>query len=146
MIEQDDHLSPQGQARREAMLGDLTAAMTTLRRRRRALRLGVSAATTTLLCFALFRTSQVPTTDTRVATNPPPASSETVASRTEHVQTDQGITARLRASPPTLVTRINDAQLLHTLVEIGRPAGLIRFGDRVALSAPVTDEERSPSN
>jgi len=145
MTEPNDNLSPHGAARREAMLGELTAAMTTLHRRRRARRMTVGAATTALLCVVLFRTLQMPADGTKTASTVPPvptrAPLEAGPTRTVYVHTDREIADRLLASPPVLVTRIDDTQLLRTLIEIGRPAGLIRFGDRVALSAPVTDEE-----
>ena len=57
------------------------------------------------------------------------------------VHTDPGAAERYRATPQPLVVTIDDAQLVRTLIEIGRPAGLIRIGERVALSAAVTDEK-----
>ena len=145
MTEQHDNLSPKGAARREAMLGDLTAAMTKLHRRRRVRRMTASGATVALLCIVLFRTLQLPLDGTKTASTPPPVRGwtpvEEAPTRTVIVQTDHDIVVRLLASPPAIVTRIDDNQLIRTLIEIGRPAGLIRFGDRVALSAPVTDQE-----
>lgn len=41
---------------------------------------------------------------------------------------------------------VDDRQLLATLLEIGRPVGLVRSGGRVTLTKPVTDAELSPSS
>lgn len=62
-----------------------------------------------------------------------------------HVSTDESILQRMRPEASPIVMRINDRELLQTLVQIGRPAGLIRIGDRLALSAPVTDDELTSS-
>ena len=60
---------------------------------------------------------------------------------TLRVRTDPSIVERYRAAPTGVIVRMDDATLIETLAAIHRPAGLIRFADRVALSAPVTDAE-----
>ncbi len=57
------------------------------------------------------------------------------------VQTDQSNLGRYRAEPPRSIVRMDDRVLIETLASINRPAGLIRFGDRLRLSAPVTDAD-----
>jgi hypothetical protein len=57
------------------------------------------------------------------------------------IETIPGVLERHRAKPTGKVTRIDDAALVATLASINRPAGLVRIGDRVWLTAPVTDAE-----
>lgn len=61
------------------------------------------------------------------------------------VHTDPSTVDRLAARPESLIERIDDDTLLTLLARIRRPAGLIRIGDQVALTAPVTDEELNPT-
>jgi hypothetical protein len=55
------------------------------------------------------------------------------------VMSDPNIVSRLATpSAEVLVRRIDDDELVRTLVEVHRPAGLIRVGTEVRLSAAVT--------
>lgn len=70
---------------------------------------------------------------------PPAPVNRAVVIRT--VRTDPSIVERYRATSVDRAVRLDDEALIDTLASIHRPAGLIRFGDRVALSAPVTDAQ-----
>jgi hypothetical protein len=145
-----ESLSPQGQARREAMLDHLVGEMALVHRRRRARRAALSSAGAVLLLVGLIRFANLDSANNTLTLNPQSpeqnASVQPDASTIMHVQTDPSIAERFRAAPIPIIVPINDAQLIETLVEIGRPAGLIQVGERIALSAPVTDEELSPDH
>ncbi len=142
-----ESLSPDAAARREVMLGELVGTMSRLHRRRRRVRRGVYSLAAMALIVGTFRLSQQPGDHDTVVTSVsrPEVPTQPVTQResiaVELVHTDPTIRERYEATPATTIVRIDDGQLLSTLVEIGRPAGLIRFGERVALSAPVTDDE-----
>jgi len=143
---QNESLSPQGQARRDAMLGELVGHMSHLRRRRRIRRASLSTAMAFLVCVGVFRLAQFSPTHPSITSRPeveldarPSVSSQ--ATRVVYVATDPDVIRRYRASSQPIVVWVNDAQLIEVLAQMGRPAGLIRFGDRLALSAPVTDDE-----
>ena len=150
----DGQLSQVGRARREEMLGELVEVMERTHRarrvRRRALATGGSA-----LVLAIFMYLVLP----RVSQNPPvPDFVENTPQRvpapigvqaepqrttvlTKVITSDPSVLERLRADPPQAVIRMNDRMLLDALASIDRPAGLIRLGDDIRLSAPVTDAE-----
>lgn len=136
-------LSDTGLVRRDEMLTELLTDLGRVRRRRRIRRGVLSTTAATLLIvtiarIATFDPGASPAARDRMAIKVP-STDET--SRVSRVTTDESIVQRMRPEPIPMVVRINDEQLLQTLVHIGRPAGLIRIGDRLALSAPVTDDE-----
>ncbi len=126
-------LSAEGEARRDAMLAGLLAhvprAAAARRRRRTAVR-GAGATLAAALVVWVWTPGGAPT---RSSVAPP-------ASAIVRVATDPGVLARL--APTTggvVVERVSDDELLRTLSAIGRPVGLVRDGDRVALTAEVAD-------
>ena len=158
---QHESLSAEGQARRDAMLGELLVDMSQVHRRRRRVRAGAFSSIAAALILAgvlrvgLFESGKLPIAanvdkDGDLPMSAAPISADPAPSRSESgivwVSTDVTILARMTSAPAPIVVYINDAELLETLVHIGRPAGLIRFGDRLALSAPVTDEELFPTS
>jgi hypothetical protein len=144
MDEQHQSLSPQGEHRREAMLSELVGSMARLHHRRSLRRRAVSAAALIAVAVGVFRLTTVDPGISRIAQTD--ISGEKPASEVLFVHTDPGASARYRAVPDPLIVRVDDAQLVRTLIEIGRPAGLIHIGERVALSAPVTDDELNLRN
>ncbi|MHC4414189.1 MAG: hypothetical protein ACYS0G_02775 [Planctomycetota bacterium] len=122
-----------GEARREAMLEELVAAMRRLHRRRR---VGRRLAATVAVLLAVGGTAWV------VALSQPGPRFVVTSDG------DSGIAPRgaravvVRQSPRTgLVRVIDDAGLVRLLAEIERPAGLIRGEGRVWLTNAVTDAE-----
>ncbi len=149
-----NQLTPQGQVRREVMLGELVELMARTRRARKVRRkVGAAVACVGLLLVASRWAIPLWSNRGEVAPRIVEHSSErrapsmvtrisnTVPTVTLRVHTDSSVVERYRATPVDRVIRMDDSALLATLVSIHRPAGLIRFGDRIALSAPVTDEE-----
>lgn len=148
---ESDRLSPAGHARREAMLGELLEVVKRTQRarrlRRRATIVG-GCAGLVLLCVVfnwpgapgparqMANLSTGQPTDLRLVEAP-----RTPACITSIVKTDVSVLVRYRAVPEPVVVRMDDRMLVQTLASIGRPAGLIRFGDDVRLSRPVTDAE-----
>lgn len=145
--ETHDNLSPQGVLRRAAMLGELTASMTRLHRARRTRRRAVSATAVILVFAGVVRLISVSPQQFKVVKVEPPEEPQPILMQPpptpgmQVVHTDPQAADRFRPMPQPVVVTINDAQLVRTLIEIGRPAGLIHIGERIALSAPVTDEE-----
>jgi hypothetical protein len=133
-------LSSAGAVRREAILRDATAAMSRLHRRRRA---GRRAAALALVIAPVA-------VITALAARPAPTGpgvTEAIAARPAveliTVRSDAGILARY-APAETFTARILDDQMLvETLREIDRPAGVIRMGGRVMVSATVVDPQPS---
>jgi hypothetical protein len=146
-------LSPAGQARRAAMLGELLEAMQQTQRQRRARRrvlaAGGCACVLGIVVWAVSVNVLRPAASERVASNPLDAEQRTTlplpaarpACVTTIVQTDPSVLERCRPAPTDRVVWIDDTTLLRTLASVNRPTGLIRIGDRVRLSAPVTDAE-----
>ena len=155
MTDQDgEPLSPAGQARRDAMLDELTEVVTetrrTRKRRRRALAAGGGTAVALFLLVLLTLPAGLDHSgEARLVRNPGPAAPVEQTTQTDHqpacaiamVQTDPDILPRHVAEPRHIVIVMDDRALLDTLAAMGRPTGLIRFGQQVQLSAPVTDEE-----
>ena len=146
-------LSPAGLARREAMFDELVEVMTRTHRARRTRRRMLAIGGCTGLLLLLIRLSlpvaSTPTKAPQIADGPPQRSTGNVIDNSpEHracvtvlVQTDPAVVERYRARPTGRIVRMDDRMLLETLASIHRPAGLIRFGDRIRLSAAVTDAE-----
>ncbi len=152
--QQCEPLSPAGIARREAMLEELVEVVKgthrARRRRRQALALGGCTSLLLALIWVGLPGASGPRDVPSIAGQPPEARQER-APAPEHpqrhlcvttiVQTDPSVLERYRVQPTSHIVRMDDQMLLATLASINRPAGLIRFGDRVRLSAPVTDAE-----
>lgn len=127
-------LSADGEARREAMLAGLLAEVpraAAARRRRRTAARGAG------LTLAAALVVWVWAPGARAPTRGPAAPSVSAIVR---VATDPGVLARFApTSGGMTVERVSDDELLRTLSAIGRPVGLVRDGDRVALTADVAD-------
>jgi hypothetical protein len=138
----DLSLSPEGRARRAAMLGELTATMRRVHHRRR---LGAASASLALLVLVfasgwhlnrqLVRTDDGPPLAGPV---PPPLETRTLQF-VSTVRTDATITERLTARPSTRAVLTDDDTLLDQLAALDRRAGLVRAGGKVWLTADVTD-------
>jgi len=150
----DNRLTPQGEARRDAMLGELVGIMAQTRHARRVRRrvigtvgcMGLLLVVGRLAMPLFTHSGEVrPQIVEHLPDREAPATVKTIAQTrpaiTLRVQTDPSIVDRYRAFPTGATVRMDDATLIETLAAIHRPAGLIRFDDRVALSAPVTDAE-----
>lgn len=127
-------LSPQGGARRDEMLAALLVevprAAAARRRRRAAARAAGAMCLAALVVWVIAPGAMTPT-------NGPVYPATSAIAR---VTTDPGVLARLApTSGRVTVERVSDDDLLRTLSAIGRPVGLVREGDRVALTADVAD-------
>jgi hypothetical protein len=138
----DVSLSPEGRARRAAMLGELTATMRRVHHRRR---LGSASASLALLVLVFasgwhLNRQLVRIEDgTSVAgTDPQPVEIRTLR-LVSTVHTDATASERLAARPSTRAVRIDDDTLLDQLAALERRAGLVRAGGKVWLTADVTD-------
>ncbi len=150
----DIKLSREGQARRDAMLTELIEVVHRTRRARRTRRRIVTVASCAVILLGtgwLLSVSlrvandtkpqfveQVPSHPTDRETSVPSATLSSIVIR---VQNDPTVIDRFRAMPSDIIIRMNDSMLIDTLATIRRPAGLMRIGDRIALSAPVSDAE-----
>ncbi len=146
-------LSPAGQARRQAMLDELVAAMELTHRRRRTRRRLLGGAGCMCLALALvwllWTGASGPSHERQFADQPDAPFSDSPTKEVQRhlayvshiVHTDPTVLERCRARPTGSVLRIDDRTLLAGLASINRPAGLIRIGGQVRLSAPVTDAE-----
>ena len=153
MIEpQSDALSPAGASRRDAMLDGLVAAMRHTRRLRRVRRVVTSTAGGTGLVFLLIALASpsfvgpkpAPQSGERVVADsgqPPPIVEHPSRGCVTRIVRTNVPRDRFRAEPTSRVLRMDDRVLMETLTAIHRPTGLIRFGDRVRLTAAVTDAE-----
>lgn len=153
-------LSPEGQARREAMLDELVGVLkhthTVRRRRKRIVTAGACACLALLVARLIVPDGLDKPEHTRImadkadpvpAVAPRPPAAETGMSArprvcvAKAVSTDPKILDRYRAEPTGRIARMNDRMLVNALASINRPAGLIRFGSRARLTAPVSDAE-----
>lgn len=132
--EEPPPLSQAGAARREAMLAALQREVPRIaaaRQQRRRIA-GVAAVVILLAGGAWLASLQVAAPLRTPAINPSASGSqwragiEIVATRVDVAQVS-----------------ITDDELLAALASMGRPTGLARIGDRVILTAPVTDAERA---
>ena len=150
---QSESLSSHGRARREVMLEELIQAMDRTHRRRRARRRLLAGAGCVCLALVLVRLLlPVPSGPRYEHQSAGLSGGHAVSTAGDQdrrgytviadiVQTDPAVLERCRARPTGSVLRIDDQILLTTLASINRPAGLIRIGGQVRLSAPVTDAE-----
>jgi hypothetical protein len=132
-------LSDAGRARREAMLDELVVQMQRLHRRRRAQRTAAASACMVALIIGLSllaMPARGPAIDT-----PPIVQARQPARETsiEIVRTDPSVLERFAARTTSRAVFLDDEALLDELAAMGRPAGLIRSGDRVWLTADVID-------
>ena len=150
---QPEVLSPTGLARREAMLDELVEVVKRTRRtrrmRRRMLATGGCAALILMVIWlgvpgAFVRTDApqfAEDSHSRPTGAAPDVPAKRRASVTVVIKTDPTVVERCRARPTGRIVQMDDRMLLETLAAIDRPAGLIRFGDQIRLSAAVTDAE-----
>ncbi|MCP4250445.1 MAG: hypothetical protein GY778_25665 [bacterium] len=147
----DESLSPEGNARREAMVGPLVEVMRHTHRSRRRRRRVLAGGGTLAVLFVVLKLTlpggMTPQNDRQVADNTgnvnsgADAVSNPRACVTEIIQTDETVRERFRAAPVRRVAMITDRMLVDDLFAVGRPAGLIRMGNEVRLTAPVTDAD-----
>jgi len=140
MNEQDrSSLSDAGRVRREAMLGEIVAQMQRLHRRRRVRRTAAASACMVVLLIGLSllaMPARGPAPDSRmVVEKPEPAPGVSI----EIVRTDPSVLQRFAARPTSRTVLLDDEALLDELAAMDRPAGLIRSGGRVWLTADVVD-------
>lgn len=141
-------LTPQGEARRDAMLQDLIARQS---RHRRARRLQRAASIATLM-FITFATGILFLRAPRLPLAPRILAQKVPTPGIEYIETDHTLVSRWTVSAsvdpaivihtrPLAVEYLTDDTLLATLDRIGRPAGLIRTPGRVTLTTGITDEQ-----
>lgn len=139
-------LSPEGEARRDAMLPGLqTRVVRTARARRTRSRVVAGAALFAIASLGVLILPVRP--PSKVATDDPRPPVESTRGVIEVVRTDPGVLERLAATPEShgsVVERIGDDELMFALAAIGRPTGIVRTQGRVWLTAAVTDQELEP--
>jgi hypothetical protein len=142
MIDPMENLSPEGAARREAILRQTLLAVRRRRRSRRALRLTAGLAVL-VLGVVLIRLPREPGTTPPSGGRPGeivhagplvPTPAPPAGPFVQVIPPDPEICARL-AAPPLVPTwrPITDDQLLAALSEAGQPAGLVRVAGRTLL-------------
>jgi len=155
-------LSAAGEARRERMLGDLSAVVRRSGRRRAALRRTRAAGAYALLLLLVAspvlvllslsprhgggRIIEYPPDaflEPPLAPAPPP---EPQAPAFEIVRTNPSdyLAALVYTRVDLDALAMDDKELVHDLRAAGRPTGLMRIDGRVRLTAPVTDAELFP--
>lgn len=153
-----DHtpLTPQGEARRDAMLADLLARQSRhhhVRRLQRAAAVAALALIFITLCTVpvLLRPPQPNPAPILVAQQPQPAPAPAI----NYIATDPTLASRWSVATPVdpaimihteplAIEYLTDDSLLARLEEIGRPTGLIRSQGRTILTASITEEEPAP--
>ena len=130
-------------SRKSAMLGELLDDMERVHRRRRAMRRVRSAGGALVILLALV-VLLLPEPATRIEPGDSDGTNRIVAeaaprSTVEIIRTDPGVLDRYAARPATRVRIIDDDELLAELAAMNRPAGLIRMGGEVRLTADVVD-------
>ena len=130
-------LTPDGEARRDAMLDELVGAMQRVHHGRRVRRRAAGA----LAVLAIFAGmawvlgSQLPVGDraqTDIAVNRPP----------QHVPDAVGTERLIRLARRTGVIRtVDDNELVALLAQLDRPAGIVRSEGEIWLTNAVTDAE-----
>jgi len=146
-LERRTQLSESGQRRRDAMLEDLIGVMHDHHERRRTRRNVITfSAVATLVLGTVYlvasASSVSPASPAQLAQLDSTHEVEAVPSmvRIARVETEPGIADRYRAEPTNTVLLIDDTELLETLQLVDRPAGLVRMGDEVFVTASVTDQ------
>jgi hypothetical protein len=136
------------------MLGELLEVMETHRQRQRFRRTaGVLAAALVVTLGAVYFVASAGSTAPsspaqRAAAAPHPAVDATAPSvvTIARVHTNPSVLERYRAAPRQAIDVVSDAELLLLLHEIERPAGLVRMGDDVFLTAFVADQPARDSH
>jgi len=145
-------LSSEGRERRDAILRDVSARLPGIasarRRRRRSVAGGAAVALLLVVGGAVVLTMQQrpanqPTlTPPNVAAPEAPPVNETPSIDFQIVRTNDEIdpTMIVRTDPEAINAMVvSDEELLRTLAEMGRPAGLIRMNGQVRLTRDVVD-------
>ncbi len=131
----DEHLSPEGLLRRDAIL-QLAKSEARRRRSRRLLSRGGAAVLVVGLISAALRLMPIPVKPVEVRTSvarslPVPTPPSVVI---EYVQTDPTIAERLTLQPsPPRWEKIGDDELLNELAAAGQPAGIAIFNGKTLL-------------
>ena len=128
--------------RRETMRAELLEQMHAHHRRRRTRR-HVASTAALLLATGLLFTLVLP----RLVTRPGELAESVSEPRPEKpvieyhvVSTRRAVTDKYIVPPVSRIQRIDDSALMENLIALNRPAGLIRTGEKVWLTSPVTDE------
>ena len=138
-------LTPEGLARKQAMLAELESAVRGRGRRRIAVRAGAGVAATVLLVTGVLASNTLTRSAPEPIPDPVPAvahAEPTIDAPTPHlparvayVTDDPSALDRLTVvATGSTVQRLSDDQLLAELREIGMPAGLARTEGRVPLA------------
>jgi hypothetical protein len=142
-LDQTDQLSPQGQARSEAMLHELVGFMHTNRRRRTERKTLIAGVLFIALTSAIALTALTTVNTLNMPRPLLPNDRSSVLSHAsnqfEIVPTSPGIADRYRANVIARVERLDDRSLLNVLAQLNRPTGLIRSEGRTWLTQDVTD-------
>jgi hypothetical protein len=147
-------LSDAGLERRERMLDELLGEMQRVHRNRRVRRRAALIAIPAVLIAVTIAWQWLPLSHigeadsnsvARVPTeNPGSRSDPAIAPPTSVVvsvvRTSETVLDRYRASSPPHAHTITDDELLETLAALDRPTGIIRAGERVWLTRPVSDD------
>lgn len=151
-------LTPEGLARKQAMLAQLESAVRGRGRRRVAIRAGAAVAATAVIVTGVLASNTLTRSSPEPVSDPVPAvahAEPTIDAPTPHlparvvyVADDGSVLDRLTVvTTGSTVQRLSDDQLLAELREIGMPAGLVRTEGRVRLafySAAAADPNRTP--
>jgi hypothetical protein len=147
-------LSPEGEARRDAILADLRERVPVeaarRRRRRVAGRIG-GAMAAVAVGVALWQWGSSLTAPGAPAPPGPVAVAPTVPAdapstvRIELVATEPGIAERYAVRPTVRAERIGDEELLALLAAQGTPTGLVRTPAGVYLTADIGEPEEVPA-
>jgi hypothetical protein len=133
-------LSPAGESRRDAMLGELIGTMQRVHRRRRtrraAMAFGFMLALMGGLTSLVLLSQSTPRRAEMIVEAPPPRPSAVL----EVVRTDPTIVDRYAIAPSSSIRMLDDEALLTELAAMDRPAGLVRSDGRVWLTTDVVDE------
>lgn len=150
-------LTESGVARRDRMLGELVGEMRRVHRRRRGRRVAMVLLPVGAMAIAVLwwrgsalpvalspgreTTAFAPTPAPVPIDSPAPAVSVPVAIITMVRTTDDAFARSLVTTPPhaSEAQTINDAELLATLADLNRPAGIVRSGGKAWLTRNVTD-------
>lgn len=141
-------LSQAGQQRRDAMLGELMHAMDAHHRRRHRIRRTMSVCGALLLIAgaAAYIISaagaNTPPTHATLAVNTQKslATEPAAAVLIARIETDPTVLDRYRTKATRDATILSDTELLESLREINRPAGLVRMDGEAWLTASVVDD------
>ncbi len=127
MIDQNNkHLSPDGEARKDEMLSQLVGQMKHIHNARRVRRRIVYTFSLVIVCAITVWVVSLQ------YLNPQP---------TIFAERSTGKGTNIEQPKAPSIKAINDDELIALLAEINRPTGIVRSEGRIWLTNPVTDEE-----